>query len=751
MAEAAEAPAAPSNLRVKPLGVNSFRLDWKDNSNNETGWEIRVALSGTAPQRFVVVPAANITSYTIVTNELPGKTLVFQMTAYSLVNGNEKLSKPTPIVSAKALAKTTFDPPQALKAKTLDDGRILLSWKDKSSSETGYQMDIKTGSAKTWVALGNVNPGTSFKIPITGVSPATKYSFRVRGYKSNPVKFTSYSNVASARTKAFEAPSKLVATPSGEGAFTFQWSDNSFLEQGVELQGKPGTGDWVSIFKAAGADFTKTDAVNGFLLDTDYQFRLRAYRLVGTTEVFSGFTNVFSTRSAPLLAPTNLAGTVTDNTTVGLTWKDMSAFESGYEIEYREVGTTEFSVSPVYSQQENVTLNDFPPNKLFELRIRVFSFFQPAKSAYTELIRLQTKDTITSNLAPPIVVGRQFLYQILSSANSALTGVTVTGLPLGLVFNSTRGTISGTLNFASNSNVTVTANYADGSKSARTLVLNTLIPSPVATQSFASVSVPRGTNKTVSLAGKYADPDTLDAARVVTSLGNFDIILFPTSTPSTNNNFIDYVNARSYADSFIHRSPVDFVVQGGGFKHTDTDGFSRVTTFPSVLNEPGLSNVRGTVAMAKQKGFPNSATSEWFVNVNNNSANLDVAEEGYTVFGRVPTSGMAVVDAINNLPIGNYTIPINTGLDLEDVPVNAATAPATLDPAQLVKIISVGAAPILTYQVLSQNSGVATAALNPEGTDVIVTGVATGNTAIQVIATDLDGNAVSQNIPVIVP
>ena len=267
---------------------------------------------------------------------------------------------------------------------------------------------------------------------------------------------------------------------------------------------------------------------------------------------------------------------------------------------------------------------------------------------------------------------------------------------------------------------------------------------------FTAQNVAVAATSTVSVTGKFADSGITSAARIATTLGSFDIILFPIATPLTVKNFMDYVDAGEYANSFFHRSVADFVVQGGGFKYTTGGGFTRVGTFAPVTNEPGISNLRGTVAMAKLGGDPNSATSQFFVNMNNNAANLDAQNGGFTVFGRVPEAGMKVVDLISALPVRNYNITIGTETQpLTDVPVNVAIAPIVLDPAQLVKINSVGPAPILTYEVLSQNPAIATASLT--GTNITITAIATGSTAIQVKATDLDGLTVTQNIAVTVP
>lgn len=155
---------------------------------------------------------------------------------------------------------------------------------------------------------------------------------------------------------------------------------------------------------------------------------------------------------------------------------------------------------------------------------------------------------------------------------------------------------------------------------------------------------------------------------VQTSLGSFEVNLFDNATPKTVENFLAYVNSGEYYQTIVHRSVPDFVVQTGGFKFEGDFPITEVVTSAAVINEPELSNLRGTLAMAKQGGNPNSATSQWFVNLADNSANLDVQNGGFTVFGQVLGDGMDVVDAIAALP------RFNMGGALSDIPLTDYTA-----------------------------------------------------------------------------
>ena len=165
-------------------------------------------------------------------------------------------------------------------------------------------------------------------------------------------------------------------------------------------------------------------------------------------------------------------------------------------------------------------------------------------------------------------------------------------------------------------------------------------------------------------ATSLCEADTI--VRLDTVLGNIDVQLFDTIAPGTVENFLNYVERGDYDGTFFHRLEYGFVLQGGGFSWAT----GPVPTDPNIPNEFQVSNTRGTIAMAKLQDDPDSATSEFFFNLGDNSDNLDNQNGGFTVFGEVIGSGMDVVDllasqqvwdgsgihpAFGSLPLINYS------------------------------------------------------------------------------------------------
>ena len=145
---------------------------------------------------------------------------------------------------------------------------------------------------------------------------------------------------------------------------------------------------------------------------------------------------------------------------------------------------------------------------------------------------------------------------------------------------------------------------------------------------------------------------------ITTSMGLIKVELSPDKAPLSVQNFLSYVDKNFYDGTIFHRVIGTFMIQGGGF---DADLKLKATSAP-VKNESdnGLKNDRGTIAMARTN-LPNSATSQFFINVVDNGMLNYPTNNGYAVFGHV-TEGMDVVDRIKAVQTGSKN-------GMSDVPV----------------------------------------------------------------------------------
>jgi len=141
-----------------------------------------------------------------------------------------------------------------------------------------------------------------------------------------------------------------------------------------------------------------------------------------------------------------------------------------------------------------------------------------------------------------------------------------------------------------------------------------------------------------------AEPAKAPHVLITTTNGAIEIELDPVKAPISTKNFLAYVDKGFYTNTIFHRVIPGFMVQGGGF----TAQMSQKPTEAPIKNEAsnGLHNVRGTLSMARTND-PNSATSQFFINVADNAFLDPGRDAGYAVFAKV-VKGMDVVDVIVN-------------------------------------------------------------------------------------------------------
>jgi peptidyl-prolyl cis-trans isomerase A (cyclophilin A) len=201
-------------------------------------------------------------------------------------------------------------------------------------------------------------------------------------------------------------------------------------------------------------------------------------------------------------------------------------------------------------------------------------------------------------------------------------------------------------------------------------------------------------------------------ARFQSVLGDFDVVLDPEAAPISVTNFAAYANRGAYDNTIIHRSttydPTTIqIVQGGGFRLAGST-LETVTVDPPISLEAGLSNSRGTIAMARTTA-PDSATSQWYFNVADNPG----LNFNYAVFGRVLGAGISVVDAIAG--VGVYNARASLGESFGELPLFAEVLEVQnlvlidsvrVEPFAITNITRTGNATELRWSALSTNTPV---------------------------------------------
>ncbi|MGA3065691.1 MAG: peptidylprolyl isomerase [Tepidisphaeraceae bacterium] len=288
-------------------------------------------------------------------------------------------------------------------------------------------------------------------------------------------------------------------------------------------------------------------------------------------------------------------------------------------------------------------------------------------------------------------------------------------------------------------------------------LLSATLLSAVPTQSVA----PSGT-ATVNLSTYFDDPTIPAGDSVVNMVTNLPapynsipLELTNAATPDTVANFLHYITSGEFANTIFHRSVPGFIIQGGGYSNTG----AMVSSFGAINGESStatLTNTTGTIAMALSTG-PDSATSEWFFNLDNNNGttsnpNLDNSSDGgpFTAFGIVIYNGLSTIDDIADLP----TVNDEANGAWSNLPVqnysgeNGATV-ASVPTSDYVTINPVIVPGGITYGAVSANTSlVTTSIVNGVLTLTPVAGVTSGSTTVTVTATDLGGGTAQSTFTV---
>jgi cyclophilin family peptidyl-prolyl cis-trans isomerase len=249
---------------------------------------------------------------------------------------------------------------------------------------------------------------------------------------------------------------------------------------------------------------------------------------------------------------------------------------------------------------------------------------------------------------------------------------------------------------------------------------------PVVSNPIANTTLTSGASQTIDLAGVFTDPNLTNSQVVFhTSDGDMTVNLFDPQAPQTVANFFDYVGR--YTSTIFHRLDTNPpVLQGGGFGLPQSFTTVDNPSDPQLANEFSLPDTLGTLAMAKLKGNPNSATSQFFFNLADNSITLGAGNNGgFMVFGSVASdaTSQAVFKALQATPTQDESafnsafnpLPISASANLTAFPTN--TTPADYLTINSVQVVKQDEA--LSYSVVSSNPSVVSAQFVPGHPEVL--------------------------------
>jgi cyclophilin family peptidyl-prolyl cis-trans isomerase len=272
------------------------------------------------------------------------------------------------------------------------------------------------------------------------------------------------------------------------------------------------------------------------------------------------------------------------------------------------------------------------------------------------------------------------------------------------------------------------------------------------------------TTTTIDLAPNFNDPDLVQSrVRMVTSQGNIDLTLEDRLAPLTVRNFLRYVNNNLYDNIIFHRlgaflhsgSTTRDVLQGGQFQFSSNasnqGNLTSINTFGTVPDEVNLPNTAGTIAMAKT-GSPNSATSQFFFNLIDNTDQLSAPPQtngGFTVFGHIDAASQPVVNALAASNVQNKStfngaltdLPLSSRVD-STVSFPSGTVASDYALIRDVQVLRSNDE-ALTFQVIGNTRPtLVTASVQNHHLTLNFVGSATGTATITVRATDRFGGSV---------
>ena len=323
-------PLAPTGFAAVRVSEEKINLSWTDATSDETGFEIERCEGAGCDftTKTTITLDAGATSHQD-QGLKPGTLYRYQIRATKTASCN--WAGP---FSAVSEATTTLVAPDTLTTTVTSTTGINLAWQDNTEHETNFVLERCEGvDCSTWEEIATLAANT-LSYDDTGVCTGINYSYRIKAKSTENDWQSAYSATASSTTSIDAGPSLLAVTVVSESAIDVAWQDNGDEESGFKLERCKGTGCNFSIIDSTidlDADVTAYSDT-GLAMNTPYSYRIRSFK-DATCAWNSEYSNIDTgTTNAPP-APTNLAATAINNSTINLGWTDNTTYNTGFVLE----------------------------------------------------------------------------------------------------------------------------------------------------------------------------------------------------------------------------------------------------------------------------------------------------------------------------------------------------------------------------------------------------------------------------------
>ncbi|UCB46600.1 MAG: fibronectin type III domain-containing protein [Spirochaetota bacterium] len=341
------APDAPTSLVAKAISQTQVYIGWTDNSDNEDGFNIEMAVVAGEPGdppdgslfRWIETVKPNTKEF-IVEGLKPGYTFWFRVNAFN-AEGESGYSNSAGAQIVEISGAP--DAPTSLVAKAISHTQVWIGWTDNSDNEDGFNIEMAVDYDNTGVEpnpeefkwIETVKPDTKEFI-VEGLKPSITFWFRVNAFNAEGE--SGYSNSAGVRTPeeptgAPAAPINLVASAKSDTVIYITWTDMSDNEEGFIIEWGPDGSRWYSLDKVPTdtSDYT----VEGLKPESTYYFRMFAFNGQGESDYSN--TDSATTLPEPTGAPADpdgLIATAKSDSVIVLQWNDNSGNEEVFFIEW---------------------------------------------------------------------------------------------------------------------------------------------------------------------------------------------------------------------------------------------------------------------------------------------------------------------------------------------------------------------------------------------------------------------------------